>query len=435
MKESLLESVAGKTLAFGLEWLPLLESMGVREARRRAGRYRATHFVLASDTTRAVGLANIPQRSASATSNQVIYSAAQCVATSYQNGTWVVCLSLAPNCWWLVAVHEGVVVMRTDTVASDPESFDSIIVDLRRAYPGIVSLQSGRDNEAPSLASLAQHVGVASLLQERRGGWDGFRVRVLATVAVLGVGVTIFAITNGRDKTTSVDTLLATKQKHEQRWLDTQQAALNKVVVHGVQGTQRLLDALYAVTVKPAGWHLKQVECIPVARAWRCVAQFRRHHPATDVQALEAALPESWVLEARDLDQTLATWFIPYIGLTLAQVRIPTALENRKTWLGILQRSSLAFDRITWGEPKPVSITAPTDRQRRPLPRPEWLETYQSRTLQLSGPLRSYVLLLADLNAIRWSRARLSITEKIVPRVRASQLHLLLEGEFHERSE
>ncbi|QIM49908.1 type 4b pilus protein PilO2 [Pusillimonas sp. DMV24BSW_D] len=435
MKESLLKSVAGKTLAFGLEWLPLIESLGRREARRRAGRYRASHFVLASDKTAAVGLANISRRKASGMNREVVFSAAQNVATLYQSGTWVVCLNLAPDCWWLVAVHEGVVVIRTDILASDPESFDAVVVELRRAYPRMAYLQSGRDKDAPSLGLLAQHAGQASMLQARRRTWVGVSVWISVTIVALVVGLVIFASFSATESAADSEILAATTQSHERRWRAAQEAALDRVFVHGVQGTQRLLEALYGVAVTPSGWRLKQVECLPARQLWHCVAQFLRRHPATDVQALESALPASWTLEPRDLDRVSAIWSVPYLELTLAQMHIATAAESRKTWLGILQRSSIAFDRIIWGEAKPFAIAAPIDPQGNVLPRPDGLTTYQSRSLQLSGPLRSYVLLLADLNAIRWSRARLSLKDKIVPGARASQLHLLLEGEFHERVE
>lgn len=435
MKESLLKSVAGKTLAFGLEWLPLIESLGIREARRRAGRYRATHFVLASDKTAAVGLANISRRKASGMNRQVVFSAAQNVATLYQSGTWVVCLNLAPDCWWLVAVHEGVVVMRTDILAPDSESFDAVVMELRRAYPRMVYLQSGRDKDAPSLGLLAQHAGQISVLQERRRMWVGAPVWVSGTIVSLVVGVVIFAGFSEPESATDSEVLATTTQGYERRWRVAQEAALDQVVVHGVQGTHRLLEALYGVAVTPAGWRLEQVECLPARQLWHCAAQFLRRHPATDIQALESALPASWSLEPRDLDRVSAIWSVPYLGLTLAQMHIATAAESRKTWLGILQRSSIAFDRIIWGKAKPFAIAAPIDSQGKALPRPDGLTTYQSRSLQLSGPLRSYVLLLADLNAIRWSRARLSIKDKVVPGTRASQLHLLLEGEFHERVE
>ncbi|MBF22434.1 MAG: hypothetical protein CML18_02070 [Pusillimonas sp.] len=435
MKESLLKSVAGKTLAFGLEWLPLIESLGIREARRRADRYRASHFVLASDKTAAVGLANIPRRKALAMNKQVVFSAAQSVATLYQSGTWVVCLNLAPDCWWLVAVHEGVVVMRTDILASDPESFDAVVVELRRAYPLMVYLQSGRDKDAPSLGLLAQQAGQVSVLQERRRMWVGKPVWVSAAIVALLMGLAIVAGFSGSESAADSERLAATTQDHEHQWRVAQKAALDQVVVHGVAGTRRLLQALYGVAVRPAGWRLEQIECRPARQLWHCAAQYRRRHPATDIQALESALPASWALEPRDLDRVSASWSVPYFGLTLAQMQIATAAESRKTWLGILQRSSIAFDRITWGQATPFAIAAPIGPKGSALPRPEGLTTYQSRSLQLSGPLRSYVLLLADLNAIRWSRARLSVKDKVVPGARASRLHLLLEGEFHERIE
>jgi hypothetical protein len=231
------------------------------------------------------------------------------------------------------------------------------------------------------------------------------------------------------------DTLALTKQDYDARWREAQQAALNKVVVHGVTGTQRLLDALYRIVVSPAGWQLRQVECVPREQTWHCVAQFFRQHPATDNQALESVLPASWAIEAHDLDRAQAKWTVPHIGLTLTQVQLPTETESRKTWLGILQRSSIAFDRIVWGQARPLMVTPPTDQQGRPVPRPEGLAFYQARGLQLSGPLRSYALLLADFNAVRWSRARLSINDKVTPGLRSSRFHLSLEGEFHERIE
>ncbi|HCN71198.1 MAG TPA: hypothetical protein DIS96_05575 [Pusillimonas sp.] len=434
MKESFLKSVSGETLVFGLEWLPLIESVGVREARRRARHYRATHFVLASDKAGAVGLANIQRGRVPGTNKTMAFSAAQILAVLYQSGTWGMCLNLEPDCWWLVAIHEGVVVMRTDILAASPASFDSVISELRRAYPAMSYLQSGRDNSAPTLGDLVQRAGPTSMLQERRRGWTRAWAWMFAVAAVTVSGCVIFAIESGSGKTPdSVPT--ATTQQLDGRWRAAQQEALNKVVVHGVQGTQRLLDALYAVAVSPAGWRLTQVECRPGPRTWDCAAQFSRRHHATDNQALESALPASWKLHAINLDQAQATWSVPYVGLTLAQVQMPTETQNNKTWLGILQRSSIAFDRITWGEARPLAVTAPADLQGRSLPRPKGLAAYQARSLQVSGPLRSYVLLLADFHAIRWYRARLSLKDKLTPGVRTSQLGLLLEGEFHERIE
>ncbi|MAK56733.1 MAG: hypothetical protein CML17_12975 [Pusillimonas sp.] len=434
MKESLLLTVEGKTLAFGLEWLPLIDATGLKEARRRAGRYHATHFVLASDTAGAVGLANLRmQKPQGAVDRQPVFAAAQNVASLFQSGTWVVCLNLTADCWWLVAVHEGTVVMRTDVLGPSAESFNAVICELRRAYPHLTYLQSGCHNEVPDLTSLAQMCGAMSMLRRRR--IFGARGKLLALAGILSMGCTTALVMGLPNTTAPHNTHEKTERDAQRRWQEAQQTALDRVYVHDVKGTQRLLEALYSVAVSPAGWQLEQVACQPRVRAWHCVARFHRSHPATDSQALETALPARWEVQADGLDRAKAAWSVPVTRLTLTQVQIPSETESRKTWLGVLQRVSMAFERIIWGQAKAVSVITPTNPEGRPIPRPRGLHLVQSRRLQLSGPLRSYALLLADLNAIRWTDARLSINRKAIPGLRTSQLHLSLEGEFHERVE
>src|SRR5690606_14304743 len=82
-----------------------------------------------------------------------------------------------------------------------------------------------------------------------------------------------------------------------QAWRNALDKATQGRVVHGVQGTHDLLQALHLLPVRVAGWTLQQAECRPKPLKWRCQARYiRATVEASNLQFLSTA-PVHWFVE------------------------------------------------------------------------------------------------------------------------------------------
>src|SRR5690606_15590762 len=128
----LVESVG---LGFGLEWLPLVTGRPDRSARRLARQHKASHMVFAGDAAASVGL--VLGNSVTDSGATEVHSAAQIVAGIFASGTVAVVLPLTDALRWMVAVHEGAVLARTDVLFEQVDEIRPILDDLRRAHPSL----------------------------------------------------------------------------------------------------------------------------------------------------------------------------------------------------------------------------------------------------------------------------------------------------------
>src|SRR3546814_13669424 len=83
-----------------------------------------------------------------------LYSAAQNVAALFATGTFALLLELERIGYWLVAVHEGAVVARTDRFYLSREDAGQVLDELRLAYPHLLVLGAPNAPAMPSLATL-----------------------------------------------------------------------------------------------------------------------------------------------------------------------------------------------------------------------------------------------------------------------------------------
>lgn len=413
-------------LVFGLEWFPLLGGNDLGQAASLARRRRASHCVVAAGAAGSVGL--VRERAFSTRGRQRLCSAAAVFASQHPVGTVAAILSLPGNRQWLVAVHEGAVMTRTDQLHDDPAGLYETLRLLREAHPGLMMLD---ENQEPSglLHSLLQGAREYGELQRVRT-WPGRSLLCVMLLALLCAGL---ALVFGRGGFTggaaeagvpAIDPASA--------WRKAIAAATQGHTVHGVAGLRSVLDALHAMPVYLAGWLLTQVECRPRAAEWQCKAAFRRDE-AGDNQSLIAVARPEWSLSFDPMEGASAVWSVSMPALPLHEVRLRSARHNEARLFSALQAMLPAFPELRLEAAQPLPVRAPLDAHQLPLPRPAGLAGYQRRVIHVQAPLRSLSLLLPDTLHMSWDRIVLQLGTTVdQPTLRSSNLRVSLSGVLYE---
>ena len=419
-------------LVFGMDWLPLLGGNLRQQAVVNARKYDASHAVVASEHTAAMGLVRLPQ--AVRHKGEVYYSAAQAIAILHPSGTVVMLVCLEPELWWLVGVHEGAVVARTDLLFSKPHEATAIMAELQSAYAHArVIDQRIPTHSVQGPEDLARVVDKRALLWRVRHHMSIARYFGLL-LSIIALGGVLWSHDDWRDllgfAKTGPEPLSAAQQW--QAWEQSRNALAQGIHVHGVSGMQRLLDSIHQVPVALVGWHLNQVECLPQGIRWRCHAVYRRVSREADNQGLIAQAPASWRLRFPDVNSIEAEWLIDQSTVLLSQSTLDDAHRSDRMWLSSLQQISAAFVTLKAAPAIEVAVSEPIDQQGVAIPKPANFRLYQRRLLQVDGPLRSYSLLLTNLAGVRWKKLTLTVKDLDQPTLLKSRLHLSGQGERYE---
>src|SRR5690606_34509253 len=197
--------------------------------------------------------------------------------------------------FWLVAVHEGAVVARTDRLFGSSADAQLVLSELRQSYPQLVLLGHAQAPAQPGLGAIeAASSHPSSLRALRRWApilpWP-VQVFLLALVLVLLVP-RLWQSFHPAPK--------APAQQLDdpvQAWKAARDKAIQGRMVHGVQGTRSLLETLHQLPVRVGGWALKEAECIPHPRKWRCHARYERSTVQASNSEFLAAAPANWLVE------------------------------------------------------------------------------------------------------------------------------------------
>lgn len=417
------------SLAFGLEWQPLIPGRAVREAQRRAHRAKATHVVVAGDGAAAAGMARL--RSQSLGELRPIHSAAQNLALLFGAGTFALLLELGPRRHWLVAVHDGAVVMRTDRLFESREQAAGALGELRQAYPRLVVLPGAEGYEAPDLAQIEAAGTPQTRLAPVAARWRSLLPRpiqwlLLAVLLAMLLPRAWQALRPPRQAQTAVGIDAA------QAWRTALRKVQRRHALHGVRGTQAVLAVLYALPVSLAGWRLSQAACEAQPGAWQCTARYERRDARASNAGLLAAAPRHWRLGFPSMEQASADWRLAHAGLPLHEHALHSPAHDERHLLSALQAILPAFASLRLGQGRRVEAAAPRDAQGQPLPRPADLPAYVLRSVEVHGPLRSASLLLPHTQAMAWRKVSLSVREPARPALKSSSLHLSMIGDLYE---
>jgi len=449
MSESLILEAGPIHLAFGMRWFAVLAERPRKAARRLGRQFHATHVAHAGTTPSVVGLAWLGNAGS-------VYSAAQAVAMRYPSGSVALRMALRPGLIWLVAVHEGLVIARTDRLFDDPEPADRLLAELKLAYPGLIVAGETPAIGLADLAQMAQSAGQAGQISALRRLRRPLPRPVSILFCVLGLAAVLPGIYGGdvaarlgRMDDDSPDAVTVAS-------LYAARAAgiePTPPLVHGIAGLKGLLDTFHAVPLRPAGWRLSHAYCDAGDDSiWRCAAHYERDAAQASNAGLfgyfESICPGTTRQDASigvvaqachwpglriafaSLDQAHVSWRPDVRAVALTQTRPMGNANNDRQLLSALQGVRGAFSDIQVGEPLALQMAAPPDDAARNGQADA--SGYRSRSLHISGPLRSAALLLEHASFIGWRRAELRHLDVDAPDIRRSRLHFTLQGLLYE---
>jgi hypothetical protein len=429
MTETIILKMPTAQLVFGLRWYVLLGGNGLHMASRYARQFRASHTVVLGQPPALVGVASIP----GARQVTTLHSAAANVARIYASGTHALILPVAQHGWWLVAVHEGLPIARTDRFYATREEAGLAIDELRHAYPVLVLLGASGQPDAPTLAQIeSASTAVGRLVKAPRfvqhRGW--LRATVAgAAIAIGAYGYQHFmyaAAPEKAEQSGAIDNALV--------WRQQVQNSLKGLVVHGVPGLNQLFASIAQTPVQQGGWVLSQLVCHAAYAQWHCQAHYRRTARAADSRALLTNPPQGGRVHFPSIDAAQVSWAPAVHSMALSVVRLPSAQYSEKLWLSAMQRLKMAFSSLDVEPPVALKISAPLGSNGLPLGRPANVALYSSRQVYAKGPLRSMTLLFPHSRFMFWRSFKVSVSPNPSPAARTSALMAELQGVLYEKN-
>jgi len=406
-------------LVFGLSWFALVGSHIAPMARVRARQMKATHYVAGGLRAAAGGCGRIGRRAR----RDELYAAGQAYAHLYPDGA-VASIALLPDGrHWLIAAQDGAVMSRADRLYATRPQAEQALQALREQRPGL-RVHDGDQ----ALAALMRNVDPAARLAAvdppwRRLPWP---VRIFA-LGLVGAALLPQAWRPGGAGPGSASPVEADPRA---AWRQAEQDWRRSVAVHGPQALRDVVQSLYGVPLAVHGWTLQRAQCSVGAGAWQCAAHFLRTWPGATHAVLAAAAPAAWQAEFLALDQSVLRWQVPVAGRTLAGQ--PLAAGAHQAFLGGLQQVAQAFSNVQVGPPVSIGPPAPRDAQGMPLPAPVDAVRLRSRTLSVSGPLRSFGVLALHQAAATWNSLTLRLEPGRAAGLSASVLVAQLQGVLYE---
>lgn len=415
--------VSSVNLVFGLDWFAILGGAAVHEVRRISRQNKATHAVYSGEGAASVGVTSFRtpgQR------GKALYSAAQLVAQMFTTGTVAMVAPLGDGRWWLVAVHEGAVIARTDYVCTSPAETSDLVRQLFQAYPALTLLDDARQ---PSLTDLVAAVCKEALIQ-RVSQRSGFLPRPFQWFAL--TMILIFLVPRAwsvlQPREPSREPLISP----DVAWQEVIKNEMNGRWVHGVSGTSDVLGVLYGLPVVLAGWRLSHAECTSSQSLWRCHADYGRGTTDANNEDFLSASHANWEVDFTPLEQVRVRWDHPAKGLSAAQAILPKGSDNERYLFSRLQAIRQALTQIVIAPSRPLSMNAPVNEQGHPVPMPPGLSQFGLREIQIRAPLRSVSLLLPYCEAIAWSKITMGLDQRVVPSLTDSRLNVTLQGVIYE---
>lgn len=407
----------GKSLVFGMEWFPILGENLEQHAGALARRHKASHWVGTSGAAASVGLL---RGTVQAARGRTMYSAAAAFAALHPVGTVVAIVPIPGGRLWLVAVHEGAVMARTDEIHDTAETLQAILNLLTEAHPGLQLLDDRRSSW-----------GLLDTLFEQDPGKPLVRCRHLSGRSVaLTMCCAGLALWMGRGVLYAGEQAPAQEPDAHSAWQAALATAAEGHVLHGVGGLKSLLDTLMEQPVHLGGWALRKIECHVRAGQWRCQSRYQRED-GDNQSFMRKALP-AWELTFDPLEGAGALWAVPVPTATLAMGGLRRASQNQAELVSALQSIRPAFMQLRVETAVPLSMSVPRDSRQQEIPRPPSIRLIQKRAIRLQAPLRSLALLLPETRHMSWDKLELEVSQLSNPGLLNSALSVSMWGVLYE---
>lgn len=442
-------------IVLGMQWHTILGGDLAAQARRRARRAGATHWVHAGGRAESVGTIRLARRTLAAGRLGIAreaHSGAQLFARRNPSGIHATAWRLEDGRCWLALVRDGQVLGNGDTVFETAAQAGLALQAAQARFGSALQCTheaaallshdpapgSQAEAETPDLSALASSATAASALQRVPLGGRGLLLPVAGFCGVLAMAAwwrTTQTWTPPVLPAADSPSVAELEAEGVRQWQRAVDAFLRGASVPSHQSLEALWLAIGELPVQPAGWLLEDAQCDAASGSgWHCAARYSRLNRLADNEGFMAIVPGAWQVNWTSLDEVTASFRLaaPEHGLD------PMALAStsRLRFLpdaDALQRIRAAFGRVDVGPAQPVAIAVPRDAAGRQLPRPPDIALPQQRLIELQGPLRSLALIGPALTArIAWTRLSLRIDPAAAVSLRSSVLLATLSGVSYE---
>lgn len=404
---------------FGLQWTPLVGGRPSQVGRERARMLHATHYLIGAEPGAVLGYGKV--MTAMLQRKPSLHSAAMQYAHTHTCGSVACVMPHNEYGFWVVAAHEGTVLVQSDKWFSSVEQAQELLALLAQRFPtlSVCWLPAFDASEPPEwLRARPEAFSRLTRLSKR------FVHRILLWVAVFAALPGALLLTRQESKNKAVEST----PDASARWRDVMQRITDMYPIHTSVHIARVMEDWRQAPIYVAGWRLKQIQCEPKILDWRCIARYQREHRMALNRTLERSTPKGWVFQPFDLDHALLTWTVRHAATPLDMA----VAHTRADWMSYLQQVSPVFELVQIGVATRLAITAPLDAQGTPIDRPDFMPLWQKRSIVIKGPMRS-VAALSGLSApLHWRNLSLSADGMSGSGIARSQLVVQFIGDLFE---
>ncbi len=407
-------------ILFGMDWVALVGGSPSQLAKKYIRLYRASLHTAFNSQSTVVGLATeVPPASAEV----IAYSAADLFADAYQAETAACLIVMDQGECWMVAAHEGRVLVQTDRWFEDITQAMQAIEAIEQRFPQLRThtYHLGEQSVMPGWAC-SPGAQAARLVRSKR--FAGRAKPVVIVLSIVAIMLAYLWISHVQHEPSATQGEMSANAQYQQ-WQDI----LARQPVHGDQEIFNLVAAWNQVPVFPGGWRLARIDCQPETSRWRCMAVFHRAQALATAESLIQSLPAGWRPDFIPLDQA---------SVTFSPGALPQRLDVSKTtstarWMSHLQKIRIAFEHIQVGPA--VSMLQQHETLNHVVSMPGDVPTMPSwskRSLHIRGPLRSIALLKEWDVQGWWRQVSLELRDGDQGAPGKSRFVLTLNGEMYE---
>ena len=406
---------------FGLQWTPLVGGRPSQIGRERARVLNASHYLIRGEPGAVLGYASI-----SAAKKQRIYplySAAMHYVCTQPTGTVACVLPHREFGFWVVAAHEGTVLVQSDKWFASLEQAQELLNALTARFPQLTVcwLPTFEATTPPDWLCVRPDSQSRLSTLERPAT---FKLSFALGLLTLLIGLVYYS---SKD---SVNDSFESGPSASALWGEAMQRVASTYPLHTAVHIARVVEYWRQAPLRVAGWKLKRIQCEPKGLEWRCLARYQREHRLALNKGLEANTPVGWSFLPFDLDHALLTWTV-HDAASLFDL---TLVHEREDWMSYLQQITPIFEIVQVGVATRLAIAAPLSGQGAPLERPSAIPVWQKRSLSLKGPLRSVAALSGLRVPLHWKNLSLSVDVRSGHGIARSQLVVQFEGDLFETS-
>ncbi len=408
---------------FGMEWVALVGGSPSQLANKHIRLYRANMYTLFNNQSTVLGMAT---EAPPVSDDVIVYSAAALFAHAHAAQTSACLIVLAQGECWMVAAHQGRVLVQTDRWFEHLSAASKAVAAIEQRFPQL-EIQTFHLGEQSLMPDWIRSPGIPSAKLIRNRRLSGHSKKVICALSVILLLLTYFWIARDKRDISVVDgEHLGHAQ--QQQWQD----AIASRPVHGGQDIVQLIASWNQVPVSPGGWRLERIDCHPDASHWRCMAVFHRASVLATAQTLVQSLPAGWRPEFIPLDQASVT-FSPVASLKRLDASKKT---TGISWLSQLQSMRVAFEHIQVGSSALLfhqhETTSSADSSQEAL---TVISSWRKRALLIRGPLRSFSLLKDWVTPGWWKQVTLEVRDADRLGTGTSRFVLTLNGEIYEKKD